>query len=296
MHRRSALLTLLVLLLVGLSGCSAAGSLSMHPAPNATVIADHATLNTSDLDEEAHRLAVGAVNGSGPTVTNDYPPFTPDRPIAVDGTYYNVSWSAIDSRQVPTFVLEIEKDPTNTTGDRIAYQDLPAVDQHALPDPGSTAVTGDGDIATLAVYNETEQETSVLVPEPRYELVEFEDRTVRITVEGPSPKTIYTYRYEAEQVAANSDELATRLESTHLFTLSNLSTAQQKIINDAIGETYYQEQESDAWTRLLERFDAAEPVYAVDPDDPDYVDGEYLVRYDGAIYWAEISGYTGGDA
>ncbi|WEL20411.1 hypothetical protein [Halorhabdus sp. BNX81] len=296
MQRRAALLTVLVLLLIGLSGCSYAESLSMHPAPNATVIAEHATLDTSDLDEEAHRLAVGAVNGSGPTVTNDYPPFTPDRPIAVDGTYYNVSWSAIDSRQVPTFVLEIEKDPTNTTGDRIAYRDLPAVDQHALPDPGSTAVTADETIATQAVYNESEQAASVLVSGPRYELVEFEDRTVRITVEGPSPKTIYTYRYEAEQVAANSDELATRLESTHLFTLSNLSTAQQEIVSDAIDGTYYQEQESDAWTRLVEQFDAADPVYGDAENDSDYVDGEYLVRYDGTVYWADIYGYTDGGA
>ncbi|WEL16527.1 Uncharacterized protein SVXHr_0346 [Halorhabdus sp. SVX81] len=287
---------MLVLLLIGLSGCSAAGSLSMHPAPNATAIADHASIDVSDLDDEPSRLVRGAVAGSGPTAEADHPPITPDRPIAVDGTYYNVTWSAVDSRAVPQFVLTLEKDPTNTTGDSIAYGDLPAVDRRALPDPGSELIAADETIATQAVYNESEQAASVLVSGPRYELVEFEDRTIRVTVDGPSPKTLYTYRYDASPVADSSAELATRLEADSLFALTNLTEPERKIVEQAIGDTHYVEDESDAWTRLLERFDAAEPVYAVDPDDPDYVDGEYLVRYDGTIYWAEISGYTGGDA
>ncbi|WP_136688998.1 hypothetical protein [Halorhabdus amylolytica] len=292
MQRRSALLTALVLLVVGLSGCSAAGSLSMQPVPNATAIAEHASIDVTDLDDESHRLAVGAVKGSGPTVEDDHPPFTPDRPIAVDGTYYNVTWSGIDSRQVPQFALTLEKDPTNTTGQSIAYEDLPAVDRRALPAPDSGLIAGDEDIATLAVYNESEQGSSVLVSEPRYELVEFEDRTVRITVDGPSPKTIYTYRYDASPVADSGEELAARIESAYLFSLSNLSSTEKEIVDKAIGETHYVEDESDAWTRLVGRFDAAEPVYDADPDGEDYVDGEYLVRYDGIVYWADISGYT----
>jgi len=264
----------------------------MYPAPNATAIADHATLDVSDLDNESSRLAVDAVDGSEPTVEDDHPPFRPDRPIAVDGRYYNVTWSAIDSRQVPEFALTLEKNPTNTTGESIAYADLPAVDRRALPAPDSALIGDDEDIATLAVYNESEQETSVLVSEPRYELVEFEDRTVRITVDGPSPKTIYTYRYDASPVADNSEELAGRLESAYLFTLSNLTSEERTIVTEAIGDTHYVESESDAWTRLVGRFDAAEPVYDADPGGEDYVDAEYLVRYDGAVYWADISGYT----
>jgi len=292
MERRSALLAVLVLLLVGLSGCSYEGSLSMDPAPNATAIAEHASIDVTDLDDESSRLAVGAVEGTGPTVEDDHPPFTPDRPIAVDGRYYNVTWSEIDSRQVPEFVLTLEKNPTNTTGDRIAYHDLPAVDKRALPDPDSGLIADDNDIGTQAVYNDSEQAASVLVSDPSYELVEFGDRTVRITVNGPSPKTIYTYRYDASPVADSSEELAARIESTYLFTLSNLTSAEKETVDKAIGETHYVEDESDAWTRLVGRFDAAEPVYDADPDGEDYVDGEYLVRYDGTVYWADISGYT----
>ncbi|WP_135665314.1 hypothetical protein [Halorhabdus rudnickae] len=292
MKRRPALLTALVLLIVGLSGCSAAGSLSMEPAPNATAIAEHASIDVTDLDDESRRLAVGAVDGAGPTVTDDHPPFRPDRPVAVDGTYYTVTWSAVDSREVPLFVLTLEKNPTNTTGESIAYTDLPAVDRRALPAPDSRLITNDGDIGTQAVYNESEQAASVLVSEPRYELVEFEDRTIRITVDGPTPKTIYTYRYDASPVANSSEDFASRLEADYLFTLSNLTSDERSIVTEAIGDTHYVDDETDAWTRLVRRFEAEDPVYAVDADDPEYVDGEYLVRYDGTVYWADIDGYT----
>ncbi|WP_158855179.1 hypothetical protein [Halorhabdus sp. CUG00001] len=292
MQRRSALLAVLVLLLIGLSGCSAEGSLSMDPAPNATAIANHASIDLADLDTEPSRLVRGAVADSGPTAEGDHPPFRPDRPVAVDGRYYTVTWSAIDSKQVPEFALTLEKSPTNTTGGSIAYEELPAVDRRALPAPDSGLIADDEDIATLAVYNESEQELSVLVSEPRYELVEFGARTVRLTVDGPSPKTISTYRYDASPVANSSEALAGRLEAASLFTLSNLSSGERSIVTKAIGDSHYVDSESDAWTRLVERFAAADPVYALDTNDPEYVDGEYLVRYDGTVYWVDISGYT----
>lgn len=291
MQRRLARQLAVIALLVGLAGCSSAGSLSMTPAPNATVIADHASLEAEALDADERQLVAAARNGAEPTVTDDHPPFTPDRPIAVDGAYYNVSWSTIAAGEVPEFALTLEKNPSNTTGESIAYEALPAVDRRALPAPDSRLLTDDETIATLAVYTENEQDASVLVPDPEYDLLEIDGRTIRVTVEGPSPKTIYTYRYDASPVAETSDELASQLESEHLFTLSNLTASERRIVENAIGDTHYVEDESDAWTRLLERFDAAEPVYAVDPDDPEYVDGEYLVRYDGTVYWADISGY-----
>lgn len=292
MEPRPVLLSALVLLLVSLAGCSAAGSLSMHPAPNATAIAEYASIDVGDLENESHRLAVGAVDGSGPTVTDDHPPFTPDRPVAIDGTYYTVTWSETDSRQVPQFAITLEKNPTNTTGRSIAYADLPAVDRRALPAPGSRLITDDQDIASLDVYNGSEQAASVLVPEPRYELIEYEDRTIRLTVEGPSPKTIYTYRYDASPVATSSEDFASRLEADYLFTLSNLTAAERSIVTKAIGATHFVDDETDAWTRLVRRFDAARSVYATGTDDPEYVNGEYLVRYDGTVYWTDIRGDT----
>ena len=290
MQRRSALLIVLVLLLVGLTGCSSAGWFTMRPVPNASALSDVATQDLTELENDSHRLAVEAVNGSEPTVTGDHPPFTPEQLLAIDGAFYNVTWSQIDSREVPTFDLSLDSKPSNTTGQSIAYRDLPVVDQRAIPAPDSELFHQDQDIATLASYNETEQHASVLVPEPQYELVQFGNRTVRIAVEASSSKTISTYRYDVTQVATTSDELAATLKSKHLFRLQNLSTAQRAIVTDAIDSSRSPQLGSDAWNRLVAQFVNANPVTSDVDDESKWVQGEYLVRYNGTVYWADISG------
>ena len=285
--RRRALLLGLTVALLALAGCSASASLSLDPAPDASTIADHAADQLHDLDAGQARLVREAVRGNAPTADGQYPPFESHRPIEFNGSFYNVSWSIVETRTVEEFVIDIEADPTNTSGSRIAYQDLPAVDRQTLPDLNSPLSSGQKYVNPAAIYNATERDRSVLVPSPEYRLITVEDRLIRVSSVEVRDETVNTYRYAVAEVAPSEDAFARQLRSEHLFTLSNLSSAEQDIVDSAIEDTQYADSDSeDGWAALTKRFNSQAPVYSSSD-----TNGEYLVRYDGTVYWAEFSSY-----
>jgi hypothetical protein len=240
------------------------------------------------MEGESHRLAAGAIAGDAPTVADTHPPFEPSRTLAAESGYYNVSWSVIDTEPGWSYSIGIDVNPNDTSGERIAYADLPAVDRRALATLRDASVPAEAErdgpeLGVNAVYNASEREQSVLVPTLEYELVTVDGETVRLSSEGSRTVTINTYQYDATQVAASATALAADLESRYLFTLSGLSEGERKIVDDAIGDTHYESGSvSDDFASLAATFHAHDPIYEA------YGDSEYLVRYDGTTYWARL--------
>lgn len=296
-HRLLPLLGLL--LLVFLAGCSAAGSMTMDPVTD-DEIAERASrgfdpADRTDLDAEARMLVDAFENGSG-TIEAQSPPVRDGLPFAYDGAYYDLSWGVVDERTATSVSLVVDYNATDPEGRRIAYEDLPAADRRALssliPPEERHAESGEA-LGAVSTYDDSEVESSVFVPEPRYDVVVYEGEAYPVRLDDTREVTIETYRYTAEAVADSTDEYARDLKEEYLFTLSGLTDEERSVVETALEEGYYAEDRDDAAFRsVVERFTRHQ---AIEPGD---TYGDWLVRYDGETYWAhlEYGGIAMGDS
>ena len=291
MRRRLVLLTVLVLVLVTLAGCSSPRTVAMDPVPNDSELAERATDEVEELQGESKRLAIGAINGSNPTASGVMPPFEPKQPYAYDGEYYNITWTVEDNEDNLQYRLKIDSSPNNTTGDRIAYEDLPIVDQRALSVLAGDSLPDElndegGNLGVISIYNATERQQSMLVPQAEYDLVTVDGRIFQVTNDGSESVTGNTYRYNATRIASSASGMAEVLESKYMFTLSDLSSDEQEIVEDAIDNRHEESgSASDAFNSLVERFRSQD---SIDPQTGD----EYLVSYEGKRYWVYLDTTT----
>ncbi|WP_276259888.1 hypothetical protein [Haloglomus litoreum] len=268
----------------------------MEPV-DAAAIAERATL---DLDPAEREIFLDALENGSTTVTYDNPPFAPLRtlnPVEHEGRYYAIAYTITDTHDALGVTVEIDYDPRTTSGPTVAYQDLPArdralLDSLVLPTPKRRI---DGrDMGTVDVYRLDEVEGSVLTPETQYDYVTHDGETYRIWVET-YPATVADYRYTVHEVARNRAAFVRRTRDRYQFHLNGLAPAEQEIVETATGRTGYVisqvPQERAAYRSLSERFQAHEAVVGSSTD-PDIAYGEYLVRYEGTTYWAEMEFYA----
>ena len=287
--RRRLLPLLGLLLLVLLAGCSAAGSMTMEPVTDAEV-AERASRGIGPAgdpadDPEARAIRSAIENGSG-TIEAQSPPVRDGHPFEYLGSYYDLSWEVVDERTATSVSLVVDYNATDPEGRRIAYEDLPAADRRALPSltpPEERHAEEGASMGAVSTYNDSEVESSVFVPEPRYDVVVYEGEAYPVRLDGTREVTVNTYRYTAEVVANSSEEYARDVKDEYLFTLSGLSEEERSVVETAIEEGYYAEDRDDAAFRsVVERFTRHE---AIEPGD---TYGEWLVRYDGEVYWASL--------
>lgn len=281
-----------LLVLVLLAGCSAPGSLSMDPVTDGE-IAERASRSLERSgpgpdagdDPEVRMLRDALENGSG-TMEASSPPVREGLPFAYDGAYYDLTWEVVDRRTATSVSIEIDYNATDPEGERIAYEDLPAPDRRAMDallPPKYDRGTEGYDFGAATTYDDAEVAESVLVPEQRYDVVVFEGEAYPVRVDGTREITINTYRYTASEIASSQDEYVRDLKDEYLFTLSGLSEAEQSVVESAIDDSYYPEDEEDeAFGSVVERFRRHEPVEGEERR------GEWLVRYEGEVYWANL--------
>lgn len=289
MRRQHLFATVALLLLALLAGCGAPGSIEMDPVTEAD-IADRASRSLerdgppTEPDSEARMLRSALENGTG-TIDATSPPVREGLPFEHDGAYYDLTWAVVDERTETMVSIEIDYNATDPSGERVDYADLPAPDRRALDallPPRYERDTEGYDFGSATRYNDTELERSVLAPEQRYDVVVFEGEAYPIRVDGTREVTVNTYRYTSTRVADSTEEYAAALKDEHLFTLSGLSEAERSVVESAIEDDYYAEDDDEAFRSLLDRFRGHEPV--VDEE----AHGEWLVRYEGEVYWANV--------
>jgi hypothetical protein len=276
-------------LLLGLAGCSAAGSVSMDPVESDADLARQASqpLPTGpDTGAREDRLvALRAVENGSATTVAGHPPVETDPVYRHAGTFYRLSVSRVGSE--PARVVEYRLNLTATT-DRdggestvVAFDQLPAVDRTTLaPVFDSDPLDRDRERVDLGeTYRHEEFEASRLAT-GAVDAVEYRGDVVGVAVESRARDRLDVYRYEATTVARNATRYARALREQYAFEFSALSEAERAVVEEATGGAYYAEStDDDGFDRLVDRLREHDPVTGGDTR------GTYLVRHDGRLYW-----------
>jgi len=278
--------------MVLLAGCSAAGSLTMTDVDERP-LAEQASRDAdrlADRDAETGQVLERAIENGTATTTGTHPPVRDGLPLAHEGAYYDVSTTAAGTEPATRvgFRVDYDADPANLTGLRVAYEDLPAVDREALagavpPDDAVERRVEGFDLGGSAVYDASEADRSRLATDEREYVVVHDGAEYRLAVESVESTTLTTYRVSATEVAGSSAAYTDRLVDEHAFTLSGLNGSEREVVAGAIEGSYHAESTDDAAFRsIVERFRRHGAVRS------DEYRGEYVVRYRGELYWAEL--------
>lgn len=289
MNRRTVLGFALVALLAVTAGCSADGSLRMQPVDDEG-LADEASneLRDDELDRDAAIVRDAIENGST-TVVDDRPPVEEELPFRHQGRFYDVSYTEAGTEPGYDVGIEIDYNASSVEGEVVDYEELPAVDRRALTDllrpidRDEERLEPGYDFGIGSTYTEDDAESSVLVPTQEYDAIRYEGETYPIRVDSDS-ETLTVYRYGSTLVAESAGEYGQQLREEHEFELSDLSDAEREVVDNAINDTnYIEDSDNEGFDSLVDRFRAHDPVAETD------YDGQYVVRYDGQLYWAEMN-------
>lgn len=280
MKRRQVLAGAAGALSVALAGCADPRAVLTMTAVSDEEIAERASV--SPPDRESTRIVRSAVENGSATASGTRAPLDVDFPMAVDGAYYDLSRS--ETRIGDRLRVTVKVDPGESAPDAatIAFDKLPEADRKLLGRLVPPPEGREGAVGASAIYDDADREASVLVPDAAYGAVERDGERFPFEVLGSDEVAAYEYRYEATRVAEDAAAFAERVRSEHLFELSGLSDAEREIVDEAIDGGYYDGSVSDAFSSLAERFRAHDAVESSEWG------GEFLVRYRGTEYWADL--------
>ena len=288
MERRQLVAVGSLLVLVVLGGCSAAGSLDMEPATDATVAteASRSVPEPDDSPTESDSVVRAAIENGTVDGRSQEPLVDHGLPYRSDGRYYNISSSVVDRQPGTAYRLGIDYNGTAPPNATVAYENLTARDRAAvdavLPPVPVRAEPGP-DYHFSATYNATERDQSAMLA-PDVEAVRYRGETYPLVVTEIRSMILVTRQYTATVVANSTAAYAEHLRSEYRFELSGLSDAERAVVTAAINETYYAETDDDeAFASVLNRFQRHEAVHSNE------YRGVWLVRYRGESYVAELS-------
>jgi len=289
MDRRTLLGFVLVAVLAATAGCSGEGSISMDPV-NDSSLAEQASDDLTTISPGQDRALVGDVieNGTG-TAVDVRPPVDRQAPFASGGSFYDISYTEAGTQQGYAVELLVDYNGSADGGEVVDYDDLSAVDRTAvegvlaMPDPPEERLEPGFDAGTTAVYTENQANASVLTTDQTYDAVRYEGETYPVGVQT-TPETLTVYEYESTAVAESPGEYASMVREQYEFELSGLSEAERNVLEDAVGDTnYIDESDNDGFDALVDRF----RTHRAFEEDGNV--GEYVVRYDGQVYWTEVN-------
>lgn len=283
MKRFLALLTLLAL--VALAGCEQpAASLEMDAVSDAEM-ADRASGDVEGLPPEIGGFVARAIENGTATASDSVSPYDPTLPVEYEGAYYNLTYTEIGQENATRYDIRVTRAEGGATGETVAFEDLPATDRDVLAGllRGPAAETDRPTVGVSRAYTDAEADDSALVPAPDFEYVAYDGDRYRVVVDDARPATITTYRYNATEIAPDAAAFAAVLRDRHLFTLTDLSDAERDIVRQATGDGYDADEVTPAFRSLADRFRANSGVLE------DEYGGQYVVRYDGEVYWAYLT-------
>lgn len=277
LHRRTLLATTAAGIVSIMAGCAHPNAaLTMSPADTEVVVDEY----TRSLPEGRERDLLASAIENGSTTSEGTRPWIDDtRPYEYDGAFYAVTVTEVAKLEGTRVTVEIDY-ATATDVEGVPLESFPEPDRRLLEGffPPEEDRSDGPEIGGSEIYTPEEADASRLVNE-EITAVRYEDAAYPITVEI-TEATRSRYRYEAEQVAPDADTLVAGLREEYLFTLSGLSNAEREIVEEAIDGGYHAGDANEAFTSLARRFREHE---ALDEDQSDY-----LTRYEGTDYWAEL--------
>lgn len=230
------------------------------------------------------------ING-GATTEDTNPPLPEARHIYYDGMVYQLSHEVIDETPATRFGIRLDiVQGTVNQEDAVRFEELPEVDQRKLAERG----LADGDtigIGTTLLYTDNQTADSMLVPDPGFSYIVWDDGAEAAWfVDDSYDTTLKTYRYSAEEID-DAKTYGERMVDRFGLSLEDLSEEEQAIIETAIAseDGYAVEPEAtptEAFQSLLDRFDDAQSVHGLDEDSSD--GRTYIAKYDGSWYWSIV--------
>lgn len=259
-------------------------------AVSPAAITQHVTLTVSTRTDYTAILRDLAQNGTT-RVNATTAPLPTRRPIAYQGTVFNVSETELRHANATQYTVVLSKpSDTGTAGsDVIQYTALPAIDRKKLSGTGLT--DGKPGVAATVVYANSERSQSALVPTPTHSVIEWSSgHRAHVTVKDATPTTLTTYQYSASKIQSVA-AYGQHLRDQYGFTLSELSTAEAKIVKQAISQDngYVVPLGTalpKAFRTLLHAFNSQRPVEDMSVSS---VSGAYLVTYQGKTYWTTLT-------
>ena len=293
--RRRALAVFALLAMAALAGCAdPVGSLRMESVDDAE-LADRASheVDTSDLPAEASEqvrrrgIVRRVIENGSLNVTTPGPPIDAELPYEYRGAYYDLSHEQIDTRSGVKTEIGIDHNATDPAGPVVALADLPAADREKIEPVlgiGPQTYRPGPEVGTHVAYSDhTAADSTLLAHAGGSMVVVHEGEEYALTIEETSEATLDVYRYEATKRAENAASYAEQLQSEYAFSLSGMSNEEASVVEDALDGSYYAEStDDDGFAALVERFRDRDGIRK------DEYGGDFLVRYDGRLYWAEM--------
>lgn len=241
-------------------------------------------------------IAVATITDGPETVTAVNPPVPENRPIVYDGAVFELSYEKTSMAAASEFRLTLSSVESSTEANRtVEFRELPAVDRTKLQEYGWEDGGPFESAGVPIVYTDEEIADSALVPDPEYDVIEWETgHRARITVERSDDTERNVYKYTARKIHKSAQEFGGNIRKQHRIVLDGLPSEQRTIISQAIENNHGYKVTADelpeAFSQLLERFPPSKKIprtYGETPTESS-VSGSYVVRYEGDVYWAEL--------
>jgi hypothetical protein len=254
MQRRQFLAGGSALLSVAVAGCGHPNVVLDLEAASEEDIADEVS-TTAEHGTEEYRVLTTARDEGSATRSGRDELFDRADTIRVDGAFYEVSKTQVESSEATVYSVDVAFNPDDTKAEmgEVAYDDLPAFDREQL-----SFIVGDREPADKEGHNvhvdygtaEAVGDRSAIVPEQEYDIVTHEGNRYRVAVES---RTVSEgeYRYEVTEIAPDVETFADRVRDENLFALTGLSKAEREVIEEAIDGAYYED--DDAFQSVVDR-------------------------------------------
>ena len=247
MRRRQFLASGTALQSVAIAGCADSSTVLDLESASDEDIADRAS-TTADPGSEERRVLTSARDDGSATRRGREELFDRTDTVRVDGAFYEVSETRVESGEATVYDVDVAFNPDDTKAavGEVAYDDLPEYDREQL-----SFITDGQEPADEEGYNvnvdygtaEAVGDRSALVPEQEYDIVTHEGDRYRVEVESQTvPEN--EYRYEVTEVAPDIEAFADQVREEYLFTLTGLSAAEREVVEEAIDGAYYEDDDA----------------------------------------------------
>ncbi|UHQ98620.1 hypothetical protein HYG81_21830 (plasmid) [Natrinema zhouii] len=288
--RRRVLVSLATGLCAAFAGCSMepTGVLRLSDATTDEIL-EPATFDVRSNDggnddgiDEMRELVAEVLETGSATASGEHPPLQVAYPVRFEDEVVALDRTELTTETRNNYHLLLDFDVA-TEGVERSVDTLPPADvewiESALSDRRSSvdAVSGE------RTYTEDEQATSVLIPEPAFDVLLVDGERMGVEVE-PVKTTVTTYEYTLAERLGSDEQYAQTLESRYRFAVTGLSDDERDVVDEAVAERGYYASSTDdgAFEGVAHTLFEHEPVASTDSE------GHWIVAYEGTTYVAML--------
>lgn len=233
---------------------------------------------------------IGAMVDEGKKFQGERPPYPENRHLAHDKSIFQLSYEIVDSQKVLEAAVKLgDVDSLPSDANVISFQNLPDVDTSSLTKhPGMQEGDLEG-VRTEFTFKAANVSNSVLVPQPEFDYIEWENgNAVKWVVQETSTNTYKTYLYEGNRITS-TEEYGEKLIEAFAFELPGLTSEEKRILKTAIAQNQYTIRPSDSppepFASLVEKITSHQGAHTLNEDRQEYHEKGYILKFQGRVFW-----------